>query len=549
MAVIGNLSISLTAKTKDFTKKLNKVTGSITKTAKRIGALGAAFGAAAVAGIAFYVKKAFGAIDATAKLADTIGLTTEQLVGYQKAAAISGATTQDINTAFRRMLKNVSDAGLGLTTAQRAFEALNLNADELKGLSTDQMFKRIADQINKIPAAADRARVAQDLFGRSGLSILKITEQGAAGIAAFQREVLKTGEAFSRIDAAKVEAANDAINRAGGVLQGVINKLAIKLAPFIEAAATKFKELAMSSSVFGSVVGNVFMTTVDWLKVSSTALTRFMQGLNLLGAIASGAGLAIVGLRNQIGLSVMQIGAIWWNTTKAIGQAMKTAGSLIKLEWKGIEVAFFSFIELAGTAFSGFLNNIALGVDRLAPGISKALLDTADNILGAVQANSKLATDEFGSALDDLKKNAADTKSAFTGIFDGIPRKGPLHDQMVGLAERTGDLIQNIETLEKDNSNFIGGIDQTIGDIEGRARKTAAAIKGLTGSSNIGDDPIKSAEQRRQSDFKQVSLSRFVLNSSAGSTVKKQKVEAPEFKQMVSLLRDIASSDGGAVAQ
>ena len=346
--------------------------------AKRVGGLGIKFGAAALIGIGFFVKKAFTAIDATAKLADTLALTTEELVGYQHAAAIAGATTQDVTTAFRRMLKNVSDAGLGLTTAQRAFEAMGLDADKLKGLKTDEIFKKIADQINKIPTAADRARVAQDLFGRSGLKILKITEGGAEGIRKLQAEALKLGIAYSRIDAAKIEAANDAIQRAKSVLQGVINTLAIKLAPLLEATANKFRDLSAETNAFGTIIGDTFKASVEWIKTGSTAITRFKQAFNFLGSMVSGVAFVITGVLNQIGLGFMILGKIVWNYGAAVIQTFKTIGATIKVAWKGMKFAFLDFIDFSAQKFASFISSIADGVAFLTPTLSAGLNAAAE---------------------------------------------------------------------------------------------------------------------------------------------------------------------------
>src|SRR5207247_2365101 len=104
----------------------------------------------------------------------------------------------------------------------------------------------IADKISKIENPAERATAAMQIFGKSGQQLLPLMMSGAEGLAAAQKEAEKLGLTYNRVDAAKVEAANDSMTRMKAVVTGVGNQLAIQLAPFIDAAATKLTALASS---------------------------------------------------------------------------------------------------------------------------------------------------------------------------------------------------------------------------------------------------------------------------------------------------------------
>lgn len=202
-------------------------------------------------------KESAKAADANAKFADTIGLTTEQLAGYQLAAEISGVQTEQFNKGITRLQKNIGDAEAGLATAVREFDKLGVSAEQLKNLSTDEQIKLIAERFRQLPSTVDRASVSLNLFGRSGLALGVLFDEGAEGIERFQQEAIDLGIALSRVDAARIEAANDAMTRAGKVQEALGNALAVELAPIIAAVANEFVEAAKEAGGFGKMVLNV----------------------------------------------------------------------------------------------------------------------------------------------------------------------------------------------------------------------------------------------------------------------------------------------------
>ena len=114
-------------------RSVERMMFSLRRAALSAGAAFATFlGARALIRIAADTSQA---IDQTAKLADALGLTTNQLHGYYLAAKITGVTHQQLNTAFQRLSKNISDAQFGLTTAVRAFDTLGISADRMREMT------------------------------------------------------------------------------------------------------------------------------------------------------------------------------------------------------------------------------------------------------------------------------------------------------------------------------------------------------------------------------------------------------------------------------
>ena len=92
---------------------------------------------------------------------------------------------------------------------------------------------KMADGIAAIEDPAQRAAVANRLFGRSGKELLNVLAQGSAGLKEFIRQAEEIGGPLSREDIAQVEAANDAIDKMGRLFEGIFQSIAINISPAI----------------------------------------------------------------------------------------------------------------------------------------------------------------------------------------------------------------------------------------------------------------------------------------------------------------------------
>ncbi len=285
MATLANLSVSLTAKTAAFTKGFKKARRTANRFLKGFAKAGlkagAVFGAAIVAGTTILIKRSLASIDATAKLSDRIGIATEKLQGLRHAAEITGAGTATMDKALMKMQKTLGEAAKGLGLGRDGLKALNLNINDLIGKKPDEQFIMITKAVNKLKTAEEKAFVATSLFGRAGQSLINTMDLGADGLEAMQKEAEALGVAFNRIDAAKVEAANDALFKAGQMISGIGQTLAIQLAPFIEAAANKFTALGVAGD--GAAKG-----IADGFEGVLTVFAKISDGMNFLKSMYHG---------------------------------------------------------------------------------------------------------------------------------------------------------------------------------------------------------------------------------------------------------------------
>lgn len=292
---ISSLSVVLGATVAPFVSAFSRARNAVASFSAKIKSAGmsvirftgiASALSAVLGGLGFgnLVKGQMDAIDANAKLADRLGLTTEALAGLQHAADLSGVSSEQLTGAFEKMLNAVGSAAAGEAGAVRAFENIGLSVAELSAMSPEDAFKTISDALSAIENPAMRAAAAQDIFGKAGQSLLPVLAEGSEGLAAMQKEAAELGLTFSRVDAARVEEANDAFSRAKSAVVGVARTVAAVIAPFITKIADALTGVGKRVVAFVNQI-RPQIESVIWGLWS--AASQLLSALNIGGALRS----------------------------------------------------------------------------------------------------------------------------------------------------------------------------------------------------------------------------------------------------------------------
>lgn len=244
----SNARINVTAqdKTKAAFSSVQKTIKSVTGVVFSLQS--AVVSAAGIGGMGMLVKSSMEAADTLAKTADRIGTTTQSLAGLRHGAALAGVENAKLDTSLEKLNINLSKAVTGTGATAEAIDLLGLSADRLAKMSTDEAIYEIADAMVDVENTADRARIAQDLFGRSGLDMINMLAGGSEALKEAAEEADAFGTAISRVDAAKIEAANDAMYRAKQAVEGIGMSIAVELSPYIEHATNLFVNAAKEAN-------------------------------------------------------------------------------------------------------------------------------------------------------------------------------------------------------------------------------------------------------------------------------------------------------------
>ena len=265
-----------------------KSTGKLKKAGKAAGLAVAGIGAAAVGIGGKVVKDLLATGDALDKMSKRTGVGVEELQKLGFAAEQSGS---DLATVEKALLKQAKAIEAPTKAAEEAFEALGLSVDELKGKSPEEQFKIISEAMSGIEDPAEKARLAQDLFGKSGAQLIPLMDEGADGIAALGSQFEDTGNIMSENTAQSAAQFNDSMNILKNQGMAAGQEAFAALAPVMATAAEKFSELPMGAKA--TIAG---MTALAPVLASAGSAIRGLTGITQGLAAAKKV---VVGLLNK----------------------------------------------------------------------------------------------------------------------------------------------------------------------------------------------------------------------------------------------------------
>lgn len=226
-------------------------------------------GIGAAAAVFEVVKRTGEAGDEAAKMAKRVGIGVTSLQEFRYAGQRMGATAEDVDSAVGKMLINIGKwkaeasgkkgggGGLAIPGVQTfagskttssgggsvldPFKMLGISAKKLSELKPEQQIDQIADAMVKLKTDADRAAVAQAIFGREGgLKLVPLMKGGAAGIAQLRREARELGYVISEEGAKQAEEFKDSMLDAQMAATGLTNTLGVALLPVVTDTFKRF---------------------------------------------------------------------------------------------------------------------------------------------------------------------------------------------------------------------------------------------------------------------------------------------------------------------
>ena len=249
--------VTLTAEDKTkiaFNSMQSNISGATNKVAMLAGGVATLAGDG---GLGYLVQQQFEAIDSLAKWSDKLGTSTEALAKLQFAVGqTSDVTDKQFNTALQRMTRRVAEAANGTGEARKAIQELGLDAQKLKDMGPDEAFLQISDAMKEVEGQGDRVRLAFKLFDSEGVSLVNTLDEGSEKLRELGREAELAGLAVNRMDAAKIEAANDAFDKAQKLSVGFGRAIAVQVAPVVSDLASRFFNAAVEAGGMGEIVNS-----------------------------------------------------------------------------------------------------------------------------------------------------------------------------------------------------------------------------------------------------------------------------------------------------
>jgi hypothetical protein len=264
MADLGKLEVEVGADTTKLDRGIKSAGQSIKTFAKGLGGLtlsvgkyAAAMTAAGAAISGVFVRAQLDSIDALAKTADGLGITTQKLQALQHVGQLTGSTTEEINKSLARMERSLGEAARKGGNTALALDDLGVSIDEVIKMTPDKQLELLSAALVGVENQSVKASIANDVFGRSGLKMLKLMEElKDKGLTPAVKELEALGFSMNRVDAAKVEAANDSMLRFNKAIQSVFQRLTVHLAPILEGVSNEFLVMVKNAGGADKVMGD-----------------------------------------------------------------------------------------------------------------------------------------------------------------------------------------------------------------------------------------------------------------------------------------------------
>jgi len=256
-------------------RSLNKVAGATSKVVggltKGVATATVALTAASVA-VAAVARSSFEFADAIGKVSTRTGIATDTVQAFQIAAVESGSSVEIANKSLEKFTRSVGDAQRGLKTQADIFKDLGVSIEDANGNTKDMdtLLREVSDGMAGLQSQSEKATVAANLFGRAGIQIVDILDNGGAAFDAYIDKAKAYGLVLSEDGIRKSEKFNDTLAFITRQFKTATAAISIAFLPILQNLATTFKEVTASTVVgqdgvmkFGESIRDVVLEQVD----------------------------------------------------------------------------------------------------------------------------------------------------------------------------------------------------------------------------------------------------------------------------------------------
>lgn len=399
--------------------------------------------------LALLTRSSFKSIDAIAKTATKLGIPIEKMKGLEIAAAAAGITFEAFTTGLQRAARRIEDALSGMGVGVKPLEDLGINIREIAALSPDKQILKIADALEQVGRQGQKILIGFGLFDTEGVANILLTADALREAERFAKEM---GITISEIDAAKIEAANDATARLKFTFRGLFDVIAVKAAPAIEAFANLAIKKLIEVGGVTKLLSMIVEASIAFIKPKILALADAFAKVGLFIAQQLSAGL------NNAALAMINLGDNAVFVSHKIRDSFSTLGTAIRLTFLSIKFIVLSVIS-----------GLAESLDRVVDDIIKSvnfLVGTLQGVAGIFFLNLKLNL---------ISRDAENQLSAFGGKLEA-----QILDTAAEIVETWDEAMSDAMQLEIPTSNIDEFIRETGGNLARMAADSAVSFSLLT---------------------------------------------------------------------
>lgn len=445
-----------------------------------------------VGAFAGWIKGAIDAADETSKMAQRMGVATNEVGGLKLAFELGGSSAEGMTAAFAKLSKNAAENN-------EAFKALGVATRNADGTlrPTKDLFYDVADAFKGMEDGAVKSARAQEIFGKSGAELIPLLNGGADGLREMAEMAEKLGLVIDENTGKAAEQFNDTLELVHKAAGGVANQLMAKMLPALNSVVggmleyiTKGDIVTKTADAIGVALKGVYTAAVVIGEVLTTIAKTGAAAFAQLALVLEGDFKGAMEVGKQW---TQDIKKDWTNTVDNLGKvwddtAGKTVENLGKVE-KATKGATFETkeqkkaVDEAAKAYESFnkkLQESHADLQRQVDGQDK--LTVNQKLLAELTANSstevqKLTEKRRLELIETAKQNVAleEQVRQRTAEKKWLEETGKENDKYrEGIEKQTDSIWKQVAQMKESNAT-IGLSREELGKLEQQKLLDAAA--------------------------------------------------------------------------
>lgn len=297
------LSVIIGGDASALDKMLKGAESSVGSFAKRISAIAGGVGLekaieGAASALVSTIQKGLADAQELSKMSESTGFSIEQMSRLKYAADIAGVSTDQLKASLQTLSGGISDLAAGaVTSASDALRAMGIAAKNSDGSikSSGQVLSEVADKFATYRDGANKAKLAQDLFGAGGEGMISLLNKGSAGLAELGDEASRYGLVLDNQTKQAVLSFNTSLAKMDAIKNGLVTTIVAKLAPALSSIASAMLAVREKSNLV-STVADLIGEKMKYLAAAGlTVVTVFDRVTGSFSDLFKAAGFLIKG--------------------------------------------------------------------------------------------------------------------------------------------------------------------------------------------------------------------------------------------------------------
>jgi hypothetical protein len=456
------------------------------------------------AGSAFssFIAGTAGAVAQIDDLANRTGIATEVIQGYLLAANQSGVGLETFGRSIQKLTVNLGEAQTGNKSAIKSFSDLGLSVTDLSKLSPDEAFNAVAASISKLPGPAQQAAAAVGLFGKAGVELVPLFQEGAGYLEKMTAEAQRLGLVLRPEQTAGITALDDSLEKVTLTIQGFAVRVLAELAPSLRQAANAAVE---------------FIAKIDVREVAN-ATSRAISTLGGAFALLTSAAVPLAG-----------------NLLPAIGGYLAFINRQVVVGGISNLAKFFAGAAAAALGYSGAAGTAATATAALGVSIRATLASTGIGVLVVGLGLLAGAALEWAVASKQAAGDAAVSVEAPKVAFEDLQKQiEEATNRAQAFGEKTKEALKvpqlNVADFAQDSLNQAESAFKQLAEQMGGLANVPIEIKSLFGELTLQAQDANNETMNQVAALREVDAAAKALAQQLGTLADARKADADAAK-------------------